>query len=533
MGAVLLVLRLLLACVFLIAGVAKLVDLVASRRAVAEFGVPERLAGVVGVGLPVCELLVAVALIPSGSARFGALGAWFLLSVFAVGIVVALRRGTQADCHCFGQLHSAPIGWRTFARNVALAALAGFVVLAGWRHPGISATAWVAGLSGGWAVALGLGLVLAVVIGFLAWFSLQLLLQNGRIVARLEAIEAAVSESAEPLLDGGGLGAAVGAGLADAGLPVGAPAPEFTLLSTEGERHALGSLLAPGVPLLLVFSDSGCGPCNTLLPVLAGWQRELHQRLQIAVIAGGDPERNRAKAERHGLERVLLQTETEVSDSYEVHARPMAVVIGPDGRVQSATVGGAAQIRTLVARASAPPLAVVQVPSAGGDSIGAAAADSSRVGEAAPELVLADLDGRRVALSDLYGERTLALFWNPGCGFCQSMLADLKAFERDPPTDAPRLLVISSGNREQPREHDLRSRVLIDPEGLAMDAFGAHGTPMGVLIEHGRIASPVAVGAGAVLELAARSPALDLVHAGPARDRDALPSEGNHNGSRR
>ena len=59
--------------------------------------------------------------------------------------------------------------------------------------------------------------------------------------------------------------------------------------------------------------------------------------------------------------------------------------------------------------------------------------DTSRVGEHAPELVLVDLDGQQVALKDLYAERTVAIFWNPGCGFCQRMLSDLKTFEDDPP----------------------------------------------------------------------------------------------------
>jgi hypothetical protein len=47
-------------------------------------------------------------------------------------------------------------------------------------------------------------------------------------------------------------------------------------------------------------------------------------------------------------------------------------------------------------------------------------------------------------------------------------------------------------------------RVLLDPAGTAMQAFQARGTPMGVLIEDGRIASPVAAGDGAVLHLARR-----------------------------
>jgi uncharacterized membrane protein YphA (DoxX/SURF4 family) len=143
MGAALIALRLLLASVFLVAGVAKLADRSGSRGAVVGFGVPERLAGVAGLGLPVCELAIAVALIVSGVARFGALAALLLLVVFVVGISVALARGIDAECHCFGQLHSVAVGWLTLARNMLLAAIAGFVVLAGWRHPGISATHWV------------------------------------------------------------------------------------------------------------------------------------------------------------------------------------------------------------------------------------------------------------------------------------------------------------------------------------------------------------------------------------------------------
>lgn len=520
MDAALLVWRLLLAGVFLVAGVAKLADLAGSRRAVVGFGVPERLAGAVGVGLPVCELAIAVALIPSVSARFGALGALLLLSMFVVGIAMALRRGSEADCHCFGQLHSAPIGRRTLVRNGVLAAAAGFLLLAGWNHPGVSATEWVAGLSAGWAAALALGVLLVLVIGFLAWFSLQLLSQNGRMFARLEAIEAALDGSAGLPLAGTGPVAALGAGLAGGGLPVGVPAPDFTLPSTEGDRYELASLLASGMPLLLVFSDAGCGPCDALLPDAAGWQREHAQQLAVTVIASGEQRANREKTERHGLERVLQQSEREVSDAYEAHATPMAVVIGADGLIQSPTVGGVDAIRTLVAQAISSPLAVMQVPSSNGHRDDAPTPESSQVGERAPELVLADLDGHQIALRDLYGDRTLAIFWNPGCGFCQSMLDDLKAFERDPPAGAPRLVVISSGDPEQTREHALRSRVLLDPEGQAMAAFEAHGTPMGVLIENGIVVSPVAAGADAVLELAAASP-------------EAAPSARNHNGSRR
>ena len=523
MGAALLASRLLLAGVFLIAGVAKLADPAGSRRAVVGFGVPERLASVAGVGLPATELVVGAALIPSISARFGALGALLLLAVFASAIAVALRRGTEADCHCFGQLHSAPVGWRTLARNGVLAAVAAFAVIAGWRHPGVSATGWVVRLNGGWAAALVLGVVLGLVVGFLAWFALQLLSQNGRIFARLEAIEAAIGGTGEAPLAGDRL-AAMGSGLDAGGLPVGAPAPRFALFSTKGDRVGLGTLLAAGVPLLLVFSEAGCGPCDALLPEVAGWQREHQHHLQIALVASGDQQRNREKAERYGVERMLVQTEREVCDAYHAHGTPMAVVIATDGLIASPTVGGADAIRTLVAQAIGPPLGVVHMPASNGHGDGNPVDATPGVGARAPELVLADLNGHRIALKDVWRQRTLAIFWNPGCGFCQSMLADLKAFEDDPPTDAPRLVVISTGERDQTREHELHCTVMLDPAGRAMDAFGVHGTPMGVLIENGRVASPVAAGADAVLALA---------RAAPAWEASTARGEGGQSGGRR
>jgi hypothetical protein len=81
------------------------------------------------------------------------------------------------------------------------------------------------------------------------------------------------------------------------------------------------------------------------------------------------------------------------------------------------------------------------------------------------------------------------------------MLPDLRAFERRPPAGAPPLLVISAGDPERTPEQQIHSQVLIDSEGEAMGAFGAAGTPMAVLIDDGKIGSPVAAGADAVLAL--------------------------------
>ncbi len=178
------------------------------------------------------------------------------------------------------------------------------------------------------------------------------LLASRLLLARLEAIEAAIGGSSELAFVGRESGSPVGlgSGLGGGGLPVGSPAPEFTIPSLDGELSPLRSLLADRRPLLLVLSDAGCGPCEPLLPDVAGWEREHADRLAVAVIASGEPRAKRDKVERHDLERVSLQSEREVSDAYEAHATPLAVVIGADGLIASPTVGGVEAIRTLVAQ---------------------------------------------------------------------------------------------------------------------------------------------------------------------------------------
>jgi peroxiredoxin len=302
------------------------------------------------------------------------------------------------------------------------------------------------------------------------WFSLQLLSQNGRLLGRFEELERTVADLRSRLMS--------------AGQP---PAPAFALPGTDGLTHTLESLRGEGRRLMLVFSDADCGPCGVLMPEVAEWQRTYE--LGIVVIAGGDPERNRAKASEHGLDRMLLDDGREVAESFGAKLTPAAVLVGTDGTLEGPTVFGAEAIRALLG----PPR-------------------DDRVGRPAPDLELPDLDGRPTSLAELYGERTLAIFWNPDCSFCQQMLPDLKALERDPAAGRPDLLVVSAGAAEQVRAHGLRSRVVLDPHSAAARAFSATGTPMGVLVERGRIAPAVAAGSEAVLQLAGAGRALEVVH---------------------
>jgi thiol-disulfide isomerase/thioredoxin len=102
------------------------------------------------------------------------------------------------------------------------------------------------------------------------------------------------------------------------------------------------------------------------------------------------------------------------------------------------------------------------------------------MGEPAPELSLEDLEGNTVSLQDFRGKETLVLFWNPGCGFCQQMLPDIREWEKEMPEDAPGLLFVSAGTREANEVMGLDSPVVVDRNFAVGRAFGASGTPSAV-----------------------------------------------------
>jgi peroxiredoxin/uncharacterized membrane protein YphA (DoxX/SURF4 family) len=504
MDTLLLVARLLVAAVFVVAGMAKLVDRTGSRQALIDFGVPTAVAAVLGIALPLAELAVAIALLPATTAWSGALGALVLLLIFVAGISYNLARGRTPDCHCFGQLHSAPAGWPTLIRNGLLSVVAATVVWWGWLDTGPSAISWLADLPAAQAANLAVSLVVLALLAAGVRLLLYLMQQNGRMLLRIEALEAETATRAAA--------SAPAPSSELAGLSISSLAPAFALNGLYGETLTLDALRAAGKPIMLVFSDPGCGPCNTLLPQLARWQREYTAKLTVALISRGVPEENRAKATEHGLTYVLLQKDREVAQAYRASGTPIAVIVQPDGTIGSQLAPGADAIAALVARTVGAPLPAKPAPApavaVNGNGNGAAAAPARPVtlpiGTPAPVLRLPDVDGKIVDLADFRGHSTLLLFWNPSCGFCQRMLEDLKAWERARPNHAPQLLVVSTGTLEDNRAMGLRTLLVLDQNFSSGRAFGANGTPMAVLIDaKGNIASEVAAGAPTVLALAA------------------------------
>lgn len=506
MNLILLLARLLLAAVFLVAGLAKLADLAGSQQALRDFGVPLQLARPFGLLLPLAELTVAVALVPTVSAWWGALGALALLLLFVVGIAFNLARGRQPDCHCFGQLHSASAGWSTLTRNLLLAAVAGFMVAFGRATPGPGFLDWLAVLTvTQWTLVL-VGVVVLVPLIGEGWVLFNVLSQQGRLLLRIEALEAQLAANGmatQPTQTGK-------AAPTVTRLPVGTPAPTFALLHLTGETMTLQALRALDKPVVLIFSDPGCGPCTALLPEIGRWQREHAVKVAVALISRGTVEANRPKVTEYGMTHVLPQKDREVAQAYQAYGTPSAVLVRQDGMIGSSLAQGADAIRALIDKTLNPSV-LGTLPMAAevlGNGQRAMAAPrpptGPKMGEPAPAFSLPDLSGHTVHLSDFRGSTTLVLFWRPSCGFCQRILADLKAWEAKPPAGAPKLLVVSTDSVADNQAMGLHSPVVLDQDGMRVGRlFGATGTPMAVLVDaEGKIASELAAGPPAVLALA-------------------------------
>jgi thiol-disulfide isomerase/thioredoxin len=472
-----LVARLVLAGVFAVAGVAKLADRNGTRKAVVSFGAPERIAGALAIALPLAELAVAGLLLPASTAAYGALGAVALLAIFTTAIGISLARGRAPDCHCFGQLHSAPASWKTLARNVALLGI-GLVALAGSvAEEPKSAVAWIGELSDSELALLAVGATAAVVLAIGGSAFLSLMRSYGQVLSRLERVEAALSSAGLDLEE------AIEADRI--GLEPGTTAPTFWAKTLAGESVSHESLSASGLPTVLLFTSPHCGPCQALLPAVAEWQGEHADALNVVLASDGTNEEIEAEARQLGLGNILVDADRRLYAAFQANGTPSAVLVAADGTIGSWVASGREWIEQLVANA-----------------LGGSEGEGLPIGTEAPALELPSLDGEAVSLESLRGRETLFLFWNPGCGFCQSMHDDLLAWEGLANGSGPRLVVISSGDEASTRDEGFRSLVLLDEEYTAGTAFEAHGTPMGVLVDaEGRIASRVAAGADAVFGL--------------------------------
>ena len=511
MSIVLLSARLLLSAVFNVAGITKLADLSGSRRAMIGFGIPKNFAAPVALALPLAEILIALALIPLSSAWVAAVAAAGLLSVFVIAIAVNLARGRTPDCHCFGQLHSEPVGRSTLIRNVGLIVVAGFIVAAGRNDAGVNALSWLSDLKVGEVVTLTFSVVAVGMLAITFVYLRRVINQHSILLERIEVMKRVIDEDyAEPPVE---RAEAVAPG---EGLLIGALAPQFNLESIEGGNVSLDDLLGYGKPVLLLFVSPNCFPCESLFPLVKEWERDYRAELTIALLSKGSVKENLRIADEYGTASLLVQGDTKISDVYQVKWTPAAVLITAHARIAGHFSYGVDEIKELVSEAVAGTTA--QAIDNGGSgkrkTIQIGDRSSYNVGDFAPEFTVTDGEGRLIKSSDFLGQDTALLFWNPGCPFCQEMSDDLISWEENPPKNAPHLVIVASGDEEILEADSKRfiSRYMRDPDLDVGELFGTKSTPSAVIIgRDGRIASTIAFGPETWALLGARKAKLPVV----------------------
>ena len=117
--------RLVLASVFLVAGVTKLRDGFSWIRQAHDMGVPPRISSAV----PWIEVVLAVSLIVGWPGRWPLFGALALLLGFTSIIILRIADGSRPPCGCFGKRSTRNLGWRDVVRNLLLTSLALALIL--------------------------------------------------------------------------------------------------------------------------------------------------------------------------------------------------------------------------------------------------------------------------------------------------------------------------------------------------------------------------------------------------------------------
>jgi methylamine dehydrogenase accessory protein MauD len=124
------------------------------------------------------------------------------------------------------------------------------------------------------------------------------------------------------------------------GLKAGTKAPDFTLPCATGGEISLHDFA--GRKVLLVFTQSRCGPCHDMAPEFNRVQAKGEH--QVVVINNGEPDESRKWADEIQAQfPILIQEKFSVAKRYEIFATPFAFLIDEHGTIASSGIVGSAQ----------------------------------------------------------------------------------------------------------------------------------------------------------------------------------------------
>lgn len=477
MDIALLTIRLILFGVFAVAGVSKFLDPEGSKKTLRDFNTPEEFTGFFSVALPFAEIVFAVCLLFVTMSWVGALGCLILLLTFIGGMAWQMAQGKAPDCHCFGQLHSEPVGKKSLIRNIILALLAIVLLASGRASQGFDLASTTAGML---QIVLILFLVILAVV--LLGYLVDVAAQQREIVRRLGILEFA----------SGGADAVERneAGDPSDGLPIGAPLPDISIPDINGRLVRFEHLMDGTSPFLLLFVGPQCAPCESLLPEIKEWETALAGKAKFIFISHGDVAASRKKFEAPG--RVVLVEDAARPFAKAVHAKwtPTALYVDANGNIAGHIAAGDIQIRRLVDQMRSRDL--------GGEFVYFLGLNGHRrpnIGERVPAFSVKDVNGKEITENVFSGRRTLVAFSSPTCGHCVRLMDEVREWEAERNSEEPQLLIFTDGNADDERKLGLRSSVISDPEHRTAAKLGMRGVPSAVLIdETGTIVSEAAIG---------------------------------------
>jgi len=321
------------------------------------------------------------------------------------------------------------------------------------------------------------------------------MVQNGRVMLRLEALERQLREQDILPPEGQPL---------PPGLPAGSVPGDFSLPSLAGETVTLSQWR--GRRVLLIFVHPGCGFSARFLAELAPLANAAGNLAAAPLfISRGDPGENRRWFEKHGVAfPVLLQEDSEVASLFQIPGTPTGYLLDENGTTASEMLMGAeplmAALRPTGAAASingrkfTRSLAESRIPR-----------DGLKAGTSAPDFTLPSLQGADVSLKDYRGRRVLLVFSDPGCQPCHRVAQELERLHRR--SNGLQVLMVSRGDRraneEKAAEYGLTFPIVLQSHWEISRAYALFATPVGYLIdENGVILSSAAVGADPILKLA-------------------------------
>ncbi len=483
MDVVLLILRLILFGVFAVAGISKLLDPEGAKKAMLDFGTPEEFTGFFAYALPFAEIVFAVCMLFVSMSWIGSAGCLLLLTSFIGGMIWQMAQGNAPDCHCFGQIHSEPVGKKSLIRNIVFAGIALVLLFSGRNNQGLELSASIAGM-----VQMVLILFLVILGLLLLGYLVKVASQQTEIMRRLGVLEIA-SGNPEAVERNS-------AGDPSDGLPIGAPLPEFAIEDLKGRVVRLDHLLDGRKPSLFLFVGAQCGPCESLLPEIAEWEAELSDRIQFIFVTHGDHAVNREKFGRPDR-IVLIEAERELAGAVNAKWTPTALFVDGRGNIASHVAAGDVSIRRLIEQIKTRNLSDDLV-----YFLGMNGHRRPNIGESIPDFKVTDLNGRELTKKSFEGHRTVVAFSSPGCSHCGQLMREIKEWEAERRSNDPHLVVFTDGDADHEKKLGLRSSMVIDKGFSLSGRFGMRGVPSAVLIdEDGIIVSEAAIGSANIWSL--------------------------------